>query len=85
MYVCRVCAVGEFYIVYFMYMYHACYGIHVYTCSRCVQYPFSLSLSRKVHGLVLDKLLRSQIVDSMVVVNWLFLPTSVSEFHKYEH
>ena len=38
----------------------------------------------KVHALVLDKLIRGQIVDGMVVVNWLFLPTTVQDFHKYE-
>lgn len=37
----------------------------------------------QLHTLVLDKLMRSQIVDSMVVVNWLFLPQTVSDFHKY--
>lgn len=36
----------------------------------------------QVHALILDKLVRSQIVDAMVVVNWLFLPTTVQDFHK---
>jgi nuclear cap-binding protein subunit 1 len=36
----------------------------------------------QVHAIILDKLIRSQIVDAMVVVNWLFLPTTVQDFHK---
>ena len=37
----------------------------------------------QLHTLVVDKLIRSQIVDSMSVVNWLFLPATVSQFYKY--
>ena len=36
----------------------------------------------KVHAIILDKLIRSQLVDAMVIVNWLFLPTTVQDFHK---
>ena len=66
-----------------MYFYSVCVFFYLKKI-YCISMHYSLCFMTKVHALVLDKLIRGQIVDGMVVVNWLFLPTTVQDFHKYE-